>query len=517
MKGKTSFKIIFILGALILGAGFNLSKIPVAQAAVNLSGRILLQVQDKGQAWYVDPISGDRYYLGRPTDAFTLMRRLGLGVSNGDFNSFQNQGVPVRLWGRILLQAQDKGQAWYVDPLDGRLYYLGRPNDAFSLMRKKGLGITDHNLADIPISATSSSQPVSVPELITATSTISGIDPVRPVLGDIIGHWLFKYQDKNYEIFQNLSSALYQAYASSTKAYTYNASNPPADFRNAFYGIFFQTKPGDVSLDDLTAKLKAIATKNNWTSDQLVEFTMALVQYIPYDQAKLSPGDNRNTDPYYPYETLYLDRGVCSDKTFLAVSLLRRLGYGAAILDFPDINHSAVGIQCPVAESINGSGYCYGETTNYFPLGVIPQNISSSGQVQPSTDNQFSNLFNSADLGTIEIYQKTTGQVYQGVSATRQKVDQLAAFQNTVDSERQSINKLQIQLNSQESDLNALKAKMDTYYQNGQISQYNALVDNYNSLVAKFNTALANYQSQVKAYNINVANLNQNINNFYQK
>jgi len=34
-----------------------------------LSGRILLQVEDEGQAWYVEPETGERAFLGRPQDA----------------------------------------------------------------------------------------------------------------------------------------------------------------------------------------------------------------------------------------------------------------------------------------------------------------------------------------------------------------------------------------------------------------------------------------------------------------
>ncbi len=526
MKTKFTFRILLFIGVFSLGVIFNLIRVKPVQASNNLAGRILLQVQDKGQAWYVNPLNNERYYLGRPIDAWNLMRQLGLGVSNNNFKYFQIHGFPVRLWGRILLQVQDKGQAWYVSPLNGQLYYLGRPSNAWNLMRSQALGINNQNLAQIPIAPSSPPQPLKKTKTlnkqgeknknIIATGTKSGLDSISPIPGDIIAHWMFKYQNHNYEIFQNMSTALYHDYASSTKTYVYNSINPPTNLRNDFYALFLKTKTGDNTLNNLITKLKAIALKNNWTDDQLVQFTMALVQYIPYDQAKLSVNGNRNTNPYYPYETLYLDRGVCSDKSFLAVSLLRKLGYGAAILDFPDINHSAVGIQCPIKYSINGSGYCYVETTNYFPLGVIPQDIDS-GQAQPSTDNPFTNLFNPHNLGSIYIYQATKGKVYQGIIATRAKVKQLAAAQTKVNQEKQAIQIVQGQLNSQEIELNNLKNKMDSYYQSGQISEYNALVSTYNNLVAKFNLALSNYKNQIKDYNINVNNLNQNISNFYQK
>lgn len=48
-------------------------------------GKILLQVENKGEAWYVNPEDGLRYFLGRPADAFRVMRDLGLGISEDDF------------------------------------------------------------------------------------------------------------------------------------------------------------------------------------------------------------------------------------------------------------------------------------------------------------------------------------------------------------------------------------------------------------------------------------------------
>ncbi|MEK7122773.1 MAG: hypothetical protein AAB855_02850, partial [Patescibacteria group bacterium] len=49
-----------------------------------LAGSILLQVEEKGEAWYVHPVNLKRYFLGRPADAFRVMRELGLGISNAD-------------------------------------------------------------------------------------------------------------------------------------------------------------------------------------------------------------------------------------------------------------------------------------------------------------------------------------------------------------------------------------------------------------------------------------------------
>ncbi len=143
---------------ILAGAGFALAfflffVLPIGHAqAVNLAdhlkGRILLQVEARGEAWYVNPVDGLRYYLGRPADALNIMRQLGLGVANADFDAWQGK-APTHLAGRIILKVQDHGKAYYVYPTDLSLYYLGRPADALNVMRRLGLGITNADLYKI--------------------------------------------------------------------------------------------------------------------------------------------------------------------------------------------------------------------------------------------------------------------------------------------------------------------------------------------------------------------------------
>ncbi len=504
---RISSTIIFLTGIIfsIITCGLT----PVS-AATNLNGRILLQVEAHGEAWYVNPVNGYRYYLGRPTDAFNVMRSLGLGITNADTANFKANGAPVRLSGRILLQVQDKGQAYYVNPLNRKLYYLGRPTDAFNVMRSLGLGITNADLIKIRIASvggTSSSAGTPSTGTSIPTTVISLDTPLA---------FNFKYKTDSYTVNQNFSSALYNSYKSSTKVYSYSGTTASeASLRESFYSLFFNVKSGDTSLNDLIYKLKATALNNNWTDDETLEFTLALVQFIPYDSAKLTAGNNRNNNPYYPYETLYLDKGVCSDKTFLAVALLRKLGYGAAILDFPTANHSAVGIACPTDQSLNGTGYCYGETTNYFPLGVVPPSLSS-GQAQAGTE-EFTGLFDASHLGAMEIYQKTSGKLYYGVAATRAKVASLKASKDYLNSQSPVLDAQDAALKTQEAEISALKSQMDTYYNNGQISEYNALVATYNNKVDEYNSDLSAYKATVSDYNQKVNDFNKAVKDFYQK
>lgn len=165
------------------------SPISLAQtASSSLKGRILLQVEKNGQAWYVDPIKNSRAFLGRPADAFQVMRGFGLGINDSDMEKIRQSTAKRRkLSGRILIQVEAKGAAFYVNPPDLTLNYLGRPADAFQIMRTLALGISDKDLKKIavnpqyrdvdiapPIQAAAIDNPINV-------GSISDIDD-RPII-----------------------------------------------------------------------------------------------------------------------------------------------------------------------------------------------------------------------------------------------------------------------------------------------------------------------------------------------
>ncbi|MCD4694484.1 hypothetical protein K8R62_03960 [bacterium] len=106
-----------------------------------LKGSIVLKVEENGEAYYINPKNENYYYLGRPDDAFRVMQERGLGISEKDFNSF-NGCAPENLAGVILLRVEANGEAYYVNPEDRKIYYLGRPSDAFDIMRNLGKGIS---------------------------------------------------------------------------------------------------------------------------------------------------------------------------------------------------------------------------------------------------------------------------------------------------------------------------------------------------------------------------------------
>lgn len=134
-----------------------------------LAGRILLQTERFGQAWYLDVVSLKRYYLADGQSAYGALRKFGLGIKNSDLNkipvaldsalpnNYSTSTMPVsstlvnRLKGRIVIQVENHGEAWYINPTNGHRYYLANGEAAYQIMRYLSLGISDINIHKITV------------------------------------------------------------------------------------------------------------------------------------------------------------------------------------------------------------------------------------------------------------------------------------------------------------------------------------------------------------------------------
>ena len=158
---KTIFSLVSFISALaLIFASSPIAPAKASSMGERLSGRIVLQTEESGEAWYIYPDDKKRYYLGRPQDAFDIMRALGLGATDENLAKVPthdneiwaiNQDMVRYVDGKILIQVELNGEAWYVSPVNLRRYYMGRPADAFQLMRNLGLGITNSDLEQIEI------------------------------------------------------------------------------------------------------------------------------------------------------------------------------------------------------------------------------------------------------------------------------------------------------------------------------------------------------------------------------
>jgi uncharacterized repeat protein (TIGR02543 family) len=121
------------------------------QLTNRLAGKILLQTEGNGEAWYLDPDSKSRLFLNRPADAYNIMRNLGLGIRAEELDAYLDSSFPKRLAGRILLSVEEHGEAYYINPDDLKGYYLGTPEDAFTVMKEQSLGISNEDLDKIAV------------------------------------------------------------------------------------------------------------------------------------------------------------------------------------------------------------------------------------------------------------------------------------------------------------------------------------------------------------------------------
>ncbi len=222
--------LMFLLIAPVLNAETNLPE--------KLAGYILLQVELHGEAWYISPSDLKRYFLGQPDDAFSLMQNLGIGIANDDLDKIpiglidyndsdndndgltnrfedaigtdpensdsdndgyndkteiENNYSPISVGklpidnnftvqnsGKIFIQIENNGEAWYVNPADQKRYFLGRPDDAFSIMNELALGITNSNLYQIPVNLQVTPQEESgiIPNTCTSCQTAEESDNI---------------------------------------------------------------------------------------------------------------------------------------------------------------------------------------------------------------------------------------------------------------------------------------------------------------------------------------------------
>ena len=137
-----------------------------AALVARLKGYILLQTQEHGEAWYVNPTDSMRYYMPNGTSAYSMMRSMSLGITDADLAKLpsvastdeMNKATSIcttnslakRLRGHILLQVQQHGEAWYVDPDTCRRIYMADGDAAYTIMRYLSLGILNSDLEKMP-------------------------------------------------------------------------------------------------------------------------------------------------------------------------------------------------------------------------------------------------------------------------------------------------------------------------------------------------------------------------------
>ena len=143
------------------------------------------------------------------------------------------------------------------------------------------------------------------------------------------------------------------------------------------YSYYVMDQSDDEYLAGLADKFKEAAEKEKYSDLDMVNNIIFFVQSLEYLDDKIGTGYDEY--PKFPLETLADQGGDCEDSAILLASLLRELGYGTVLVQFP--SHMGVGIKgedtMPGSYfEVDGSKYFYVETTSAgWEIGEIPDQM----------------------------------------------------------------------------------------------------------------------------------------------
>ncbi|NTV41583.1 MAG: hypothetical protein HGA61_04925 [Candidatus Moranbacteria bacterium] len=336
-------------------------------------------------------------------------------------------------------------------------------------------------------------------------------EPSDPVVKD----FSWSYKGSKYELSLTLYQSVYKFYQNEPKTYAYDGQLPN-NWEEEYYGMFLKANENDQTISELVDKLKALGSKHSLNSDQIVELALAFVQAIAYDDAKAGNilAKTGNESMLYPYETLFEKHGVCSDKSLLAVSILKELGYGTAIFTYEKENHMAIGIKCPKSYSTYGSGYCYGETTSIGnKIGIIPQfDIQSKKTAEIAEIADFDQTQRQQasfqDLGQVKIYQASDGKEYAGIIEIKKIESEISQLKTRMKTLLEQISPQKETIANEITELELQKNVLEKLKDDQNFEKYNASVEKYNALLEKYKKDSKAYNENVTLYNRAVARYN---------
>ena len=304
----------------------------------------------------------------------------------------------------------------------------------------------------------------------------------------VVFNW--DYESRPYSLELTLHQNIYGFYGNQPKGMLKGREeeglvkylNPPQD---------------DRTIKELVASINILAEQNDLSDEEAVELAVAFVQSIPYDFE--TAGTDGARTPRYAYEVLYDNRGICSEKSYLAYTILREMGYGAAVFIYPKENHMNIGILSPLEHSTDGTGYSVVETTNRdIKIGIIP-NIDTNGQALQTEALLEFNLRNPSttkgkNLSSPIVYARAQGREYTGVIERFRASQEIAETRQTLTTQKTLIENAQADLNRQRRRLNNYRARND-------VRAYNSLVDSYKREAEDLEGLISEYNRLVSRYN----------------
>lgn len=315
----------------------------------------------------------------------------------------------------------------------------------------------------------------------------------------------------------------------------------------------------DSTLKNLALNIKSKGKERGLTEDQVLDLANCFVQSIPYDYEKArkvlsyNPGDRITRSEMekildrYPYETLYDNKGICTDKSYLTSALAKELGYGASLLVFDSDQHMAVGIKTLASYSSFNSGYSYIETTNTgYKVGQLPYLEKESGlaskleinfskddfKISGADKELGSELIPQIKEGNISnpsiIIKVSDGNDYKRIIELKNTENRIKELINAINLKNQTIISLKEQVEAKKEELNSAQKELDkaeeevayaesVYKKSSTSLNYNNYIAVYNSYKAIYNKVsvlIKEFNSLANSYNNSIEELNKYINEY---
>ena len=310
------------------------------------------------------------------------------------------------------------------------------------------------------------------------------------------------------------------------------------------YKDFVYEDSQDKTLEEVTQKIEQESKDLGLTDDQTADLATCFVQNIPYDnekakvvlssdiQSRISKITDNSLYDRYPYETLYDDTGICTDKSYLEAAILERMGYGASLMTFDSAHHMAAGIKAPPGYDSFNTGYAYIETTNTgYKVGQLPiidqaTSGAKSAELNKLSGDNYGQLLpqipDSNFPPPTEVIKIADGSVYQRIVEIAKENARLKEIINSINSDNQELGQLagdiknsqnEVQsaknsLDQSEAQMNQAKAAYESNPSMENYQAYNQAYQNYQSVYQSTKSVIDGYNQQVDQYNQLVKEMN---------
>lgn len=317
------------------------------------------------------------------------------------------------------------------------------------------------------------------------------------------------YKGSELQIEETLYGSVYDFYKSEPKKKKYFYSDDNKSF------VFNYEE--DKTLDQITEKISALGDSKGLNEDQKLDLASCFLQDIPYDEVKakkiLDPNFSKypvnEIIPRFPYETLYENTGICTDKSYLGAAIYKRLGYGVSLLSFDTERHLSVGVAVPSSYA-QFQEYAIMELTGKgFLVGDLPAIKQSIGLAEntitdlPQITNKDLEIANDSKKVTAasKVELVATGKAYTRIEERDRLKKEIDNLKIQLDQSRENIQEYQLEIKQAESEVKAA----ESFYKNNpsreSYATYTSIYNSYQTTYSTANKAISNYNSLVNKYN----------------